>query len=94
MACNFPIVAWKRVIARPLLALLLARLRGSKVVLIQHEWAGLNGIRRLTYIPALWLANTKPRRGAPPRRTAVCGARRVGGHMGGMTPPPPECSPL
>jgi hypothetical protein len=65
VACNFPIVAWKRVIARPLLALLLARLRGSKVVLIQHEWAGLNGIRRLTYIPALWLANTKPGRVAP-----------------------------
>jgi glycosyltransferase involved in cell wall biosynthesis len=56
--CNFPIVAWKRVIVRPLLALLLARLRRRKVVLIQHEWAGLNGMRRLTYVPALWLAHT------------------------------------
>ncbi|UGY19857.1 hypothetical protein HAP48_0021755 [Bradyrhizobium septentrionale] len=58
VVCNFPIVAWKRVILRPLLALLFAQLRRRKVVLIQHEWAGLNGIRRLTYIPALWLANT------------------------------------
>ncbi|MGY3530249.1 hypothetical protein [Bradyrhizobium sp. USDA 4452] len=57
VVCNFPIVAWKRVIVRPLLALLFARLRRRKVVLIQHEWAGLNGIRRLTYIPALWFAN-------------------------------------
>src|SRR5438874_2194099 len=41
VVCNFPIVAWKRVIARPLLALLFARLRGRKIVVIQHEWAGL-----------------------------------------------------
>ncbi|MEN3348251.1 MAG: hypothetical protein V7632_1886 [Bradyrhizobium sp.] len=58
VVCNFPIVAWKRVIVRPLLALLFARLRRRKVVLIQHEWAGLNTVRRLTYIPALWLANS------------------------------------
>ncbi len=42
MVCNFPIVAWKRVIVRPLLALLFARLRRRKVVLIQHEWAACN----------------------------------------------------
>src|SRR5262249_40621556 len=48
---------WKRVILAPLLALLAAKLRGRKVVLIQHEWGGLNGLRRITYIPALWLAD-------------------------------------
>jgi glycosyltransferase involved in cell wall biosynthesis len=58
VVCNFPIVAWKRVIVRPLLTLLLARLRGRKVVLVQHEWAGLNRMRRLTYVPALWFADT------------------------------------
>lgn len=58
VVCNFPIVAWKRVIVRPLLALALAKLRRRRVVLIQHEWAGLNTIRRLTYVPALWLADT------------------------------------
>jgi hypothetical protein len=56
--CNFPIVAWKRVIFRPLLALALARLRRRRVILIQHEWAGLHWLRRITYIPALWLADT------------------------------------
>jgi glycosyltransferase involved in cell wall biosynthesis len=55
--CNFPIVAWKRVILLPLLALLLARLRGRRVVLIQHEWGGLHPLRRITYLPALLLAN-------------------------------------
>ncbi|THD65993.1 MAG: hypothetical protein E7813_13730 [Bradyrhizobium sp.] len=56
--CNFPIVAWKRVIFRPLLALAIARLRRRRVILIQHEWSGLNRLRRITYIPALLLADT------------------------------------
>lgn len=56
--CSFPIVAWKRVILRPLLALAIARLRRRRVVLIQHEWASLHWLRRLTYLPALLLANT------------------------------------
>jgi glycosyltransferase involved in cell wall biosynthesis len=58
VVCNFPIVAWKRVMFRPLLALAIARLRRRRVVLIQHEWAGLNRLRRISYIPALLLANT------------------------------------
>ena len=56
--CNFPIVAWKRVIFRPLLALAIARVRRRRVVLIQHEWGGLHWLRRITYIPALLLADT------------------------------------
>jgi glycosyltransferase involved in cell wall biosynthesis len=56
--CNFPIVAWKRVIFRPLLALAIGRLRKRRVILIQHEWAGLHWLRRITYIPALLLADT------------------------------------
>jgi glycosyltransferase involved in cell wall biosynthesis len=58
VVCNFPIVAWKRVILRPLLALAIARLRRRRVVLVQHEWASLHWLRRLTYFPALLLANT------------------------------------
>jgi len=56
--CNFPIVAWKRVMFAPLLAMAIARLRGRKTVLIQHEWNGLHWLRRITYLPALWLADT------------------------------------
>jgi glycosyltransferase involved in cell wall biosynthesis len=58
VVCNFPIVAWKRVILRPLLALLIARLRRRRVVLIQHEWASLHWLRQLTYLPALLAADT------------------------------------
>ena len=57
IVCNFPIVAWKRVILSPLLALLFARLRGRRVVLVQHEWGGLHWMRRVTYLPALLLAD-------------------------------------
>lgn len=58
VVCNFPVVAWKRVIFAPLLAMALARLRRRKIVLIQHEWGGLHWLRRITYMPALWLADT------------------------------------
>jgi glycosyltransferase involved in cell wall biosynthesis len=58
VVCSFPIVAWKRVIWRPLLALAVARLRRRRVVLIQHEWASLHWMRRLTYLPALPFADT------------------------------------
>src|SRR5450631_655583 len=58
LVCNFPIVAWKRVIFRPLLALAVARLRGRRIILIQHEWGGLHWLRRITYLPALLLADT------------------------------------
>jgi glycosyltransferase involved in cell wall biosynthesis len=58
VVCNFPIVAWKRVIVRPLLALAMARLRRRRVIVIQHEWSSLNWMRRITYIPALLLADS------------------------------------
>src|ERR1700738_1470702 len=58
VVCNFPIVAWKRVMLRPLLALAMARLRRQRVILIQHKWAGLHWLRRISYIPALLLADT------------------------------------
>jgi glycosyltransferase involved in cell wall biosynthesis len=57
VVCNFPIVAWKRVMFRPLLTLAIARLRRRRVILIQHEWGGLHWLRRITYIPALLLAD-------------------------------------
>jgi glycosyltransferase involved in cell wall biosynthesis len=44
---NAPVVAWKRVLLLPLLCILLARLRGRKVVQILHEWRDLDPRRRL-----------------------------------------------
>src|SRR5882757_2494585 len=46
VVCNFPIVAWKRVMFRPLLALVIARIRRRRIVLIQHEWGALHWLRR------------------------------------------------
>jgi glycosyltransferase involved in cell wall biosynthesis len=58
VVCNFPIVAWKRVMFAPLVAMAIARLRRRKAVLLQHEWNGLHWLRRITYMPAMLLADT------------------------------------
>ena len=58
LVASFPIVAWKRVMLRPLLAMAMARWQSRRVVLIQHEWGGLNWLRRLTYLPAVLLADS------------------------------------
>jgi glycosyltransferase involved in cell wall biosynthesis len=58
LVASFPIVAWKRVMLRPLLAMAMARWQRRRVVLIQHEWGGLNWLRRLTYLPAVLLADS------------------------------------
>ncbi|HSY56541.1 MAG TPA: glycosyltransferase [Bradyrhizobium sp.] len=42
---------------RPLLALALARWRRRRAVLVLHEWDSLHWLRRITYRPALLLAN-------------------------------------
>jgi hypothetical protein len=57
IVCNFPVVAWKRVIFAPLVVLAAAKLRRRRAILIQHEWGALHWLRRLTYLPALWLAD-------------------------------------
>jgi glycosyltransferase involved in cell wall biosynthesis len=46
LVINAPVVAWKRVLIVPLLYVLLARLRGRKVVHILHEWTDLDPRRR------------------------------------------------
>jgi glycosyltransferase involved in cell wall biosynthesis len=46
LVINAPVVAWKRVLIVPLLCVLLARLRGCKVVHILHEWSDLDPRRR------------------------------------------------
>ncbi len=47
LVMNFPIVAWKRVLLTPLLALIVTRLRGIRTILIVHEWDDLDWRRRL-----------------------------------------------
>lgn len=56
MVASFPVVAWKRTLVRPLLALAAARLRRREAVVVLHEWADLHRLRRLAVLPALALA--------------------------------------
>jgi glycosyltransferase involved in cell wall biosynthesis len=46
LVVSLPVVAWKRAVIAPVIALALARLRGVRTVVILHEWADLNPLRR------------------------------------------------
>lgn len=47
---NLPVVAWKRHVLAPVLAMRAARRLGKDVLLILHEWADLDWKRRATYL--------------------------------------------
>jgi glycosyltransferase involved in cell wall biosynthesis len=47
LAINLPVVAWKKVVLTPLVALVMALLRGRGRILVLHEWADLDWRRRL-----------------------------------------------
>jgi len=54
---NFPMVAWKRLLLEPLIAVMLARLRRKKVTVVLHEWASLDWKRRVALWPIVLLAD-------------------------------------
>ncbi len=54
---NLPLVAWKRVIVSPLMALAYAKMRRRRTIVVVHEWADLDWRRRLVYTPYVWLAD-------------------------------------
>jgi glycosyltransferase involved in cell wall biosynthesis len=58
LVVNLPVVAWKRALLTPLLALAIARLRGARTILVLHEWADLQPARRAVYSLYLLLAQT------------------------------------
>jgi glycosyltransferase involved in cell wall biosynthesis len=53
---NFPVVAWKKKLAEPVLAALTARMMGKGVVVVLHEWSDLDWKRRLALSPVCLLA--------------------------------------
>jgi glycosyltransferase involved in cell wall biosynthesis len=55
---SVPLVAWKRLLLLPLVALLFARLVGCRVSVFMHEWTALHGLRRLALAPFVLLSRT------------------------------------
>lgn len=53
LVLNLPVVAWKSMLAEPILAAARARARKASVTLVLHEWADLNWKRRVSYLPLL-----------------------------------------
>lgn len=58
LVVNLPMVAWKRALLMPALALALARLRGVQTTIVMHEWADLDWRRRMAIACYLLLAQT------------------------------------
>lgn len=54
---NFPIVAWKKELARPALIALATRFKRKEVVVILHEWQALDWKRRVVLAPVMALAS-------------------------------------
>lgn len=46
LVVSLPMVAWKKAVVTPLIALSLARLRGVRTAIVLHEWTDLNPLRR------------------------------------------------
>jgi glycosyltransferase involved in cell wall biosynthesis len=58
LVVNLPVVAWKRALLMPALALAIARLRGIQTTVVMHEWADLDWRRRMAVACYLLLAQT------------------------------------
>jgi glycosyltransferase involved in cell wall biosynthesis len=58
LVVNLPVVAWKRALLTPALALAIARLRGVQTTIVMHEWADLDWRRRMVIAFYLLLAQT------------------------------------
>jgi glycosyltransferase involved in cell wall biosynthesis len=87
---NLPVVAWKRRLLEPLLAIRAARRQGLKIILILHEWDDLDWKRRLAYAPLIALADrilfSCPEVETQFGRSAL----RKRGFAGGSVPIPPN----
>ncbi len=46
LVVNLPVVAWKKALLTPWLALAIAWLRGPRTIVVLHEWADLHPLRR------------------------------------------------
>lgn len=46
LVVNLPVVAWKKALLTPLIALSIARLRGARTIVVLHEWTDLHPARR------------------------------------------------
>jgi len=53
---NFPVVAWKKKLAEPVVAALTMRLHRKELIVVLHEWDALDWKRRFVLVPVVMLA--------------------------------------
>lgn len=56
LVLNFPIVAWKKKLAEPVIAAATTRLKRKRLTVVLHEWEALNWKRRVVLAPVVFLA--------------------------------------
>ena len=90
---NLPVVAWKRALLTPLLALAIARLRGARTIVVMHEWADLRPARRAICRVYLRLAGTILFSSPFVRAGFEADVRPLRGRSTGLVPIPPNIAP-
>jgi glycosyltransferase involved in cell wall biosynthesis len=58
LVVSIPVVAWKRALFAPAAAMIMARLRGARTIVVLHEWADLDWRRRIVVAGYLLFART------------------------------------
>jgi glycosyltransferase involved in cell wall biosynthesis len=58
LVVSIPVVAWKRALFAPAAALIMARLRGARTIVVLHEWADLDWRRRIVVACYLMFTQT------------------------------------
>jgi glycosyltransferase involved in cell wall biosynthesis len=58
LVVNLPVVAWKKALLTPLVALIIARLSGRDAAIVLHEWADLKPARRIACALYVLVART------------------------------------
>jgi len=93
LVVSLPVVAWKKAFLTPLLALVLARLRGARTIVVLHEWSDLNPMRRA--IVSLYLLFAKAILISSPRVRADFESSAAGrlGIDNWLVPIPPNIAP-
>jgi glycosyltransferase involved in cell wall biosynthesis len=93
LVVNLPVVAWKRALLTPFVALLIARLRGLDALVVLHEWADLKLARRIVcalyVLAARTLIFSSPTVRAEFERSPLASFRA----RGGLMPIPPNIAP-
>jgi glycosyltransferase involved in cell wall biosynthesis len=93
LVVSLPVVAWKSALLTPMLALIIARLRGARPIIILHEWADLHPLRRMFIAAYVLFAGAVLFSSPTVRDGFLSSAGRRLARRVGLMPIPPNLAP-